>query len=38
MEYCGPAALGEDLERRLNRCLPRRVKVRDLCEGTASLL
>ena len=38
MEYCGPAALGDDLERRLNRCLPRGIKVRDLCEGTASLL
>ena len=36
LEYCGPAALGAELERRLNRGLPRGITVRDLCEGTAT--
>jgi Flp pilus assembly CpaF family ATPase len=38
LEYCGPAALGAELEKRLNRALPKGMTVRDLCDGTASLL
>ena len=38
MEYCGPVALGDELEGRINRSLPDGITVRDLCDGTASLL
>jgi Flp pilus assembly CpaF family ATPase len=38
MEYRGHQALGAELEARINRSLPGTITVRDLCEGTASLL
>lgn len=38
LEYCGHSSLGAEFERRINRCLPKGLTVRALCEGTASLL
>ena len=38
LEYCGHGAIGPEFEQRLNRALPRGVTLRDLCEGTATLL
>jgi Flp pilus assembly CpaF family ATPase len=38
LEFCGHNAIGQELEGRINRALPRGMTVRDLCEGSASLL
>lgn len=38
LEYRGPQALTPEFERRVNRALPKGITLRDLCEGTASLL
>lgn len=38
LEYCGPAALGPELEKRISRALPPGVTVRDLCDGSVTLL
>ena len=38
LEFCGHNAINDELARRINRALPRGMTVRDLCEGTATLL